>query len=196
MRCPGAVHSLAWEHHKRVIQLGSSHPEAYYKVGNLTFGEIIREQHVGNIDYVQLFTEEVWSFVLTGVSVDGVIVKDLAAVVTIDSTKPYILGPSDIILAIHQRLSFLSEENGLYRVECSLLNSLRDLAFHVGEKELKLSVEDYVIQTMAQGVPHCYSALKHNPSSRRWIFGIPFLQGFFTVFDQGRKLLGFAKPNC
>ncbi|TGZ74117.1 hypothetical protein CRM22_001114 [Opisthorchis felineus] len=171
-------------------------PEANYKVGNLTFGEIVREQHVGTIDYVQSFTEEVWSFVITRVSVGNVIVKDLAAVVAIDSTKPHILGPSDIILAIHQGLSFLSEENGLYRVDCSLLNSLRDLVFHVGEKELRLSVEDYVTQTVTQGVLHCYSALKHNPSSRRWIFGIPFLQGFFTVFDQGRKLLGFAKPNC
>ncbi|KAG5451516.1 Chymosin [Clonorchis sinensis] len=172
------------------------HPEANYKVGDLTFGEVIRDQHVGTIDYVQLFTEEAWSFVLTRVSVDDVIVKDLAAVVAIDSTKPHILGPSDVILAIHQRLSFLTEENGLYRVDCSRLNNLQDIVFHVGEKQLRLSVEDYVTQTMTQGVLHCYSALKHNPSSRRWIFGIPFLQGFFTVFDQDKKLLGFAKPKC
>jgi len=104
--------------------------------------------------------------------------------VAVDTGTSQLAGPSDVIETLSQRLNVKSD--------CSNFASLPKLGFLVKGHVLNLEPRDYIdkdslgctVALMPLDVPP--------PNGPLFIFGIPFLQKFFTVYDHETSSVGFA----
>jgi hypothetical protein len=93
-------------------------------------------------------------------------------------------GPSSVIRELAERLHVLTD--------CSNYYQLPNLGFLIGGQILNLEPKDYVDQSpdgcqvslMPLNVPP--------PKGPLFVFGIPFLEKFYTVYDNVNKQVGFA----
>mmetsp|Transcript_8879 Transcript_8879/g.21222 ORF Transcript_8879/g.21222 Transcript_8879/m.21222 type:complete len:409 (+) Transcript_8879:98-1324(+) len=110
--------------------------------------------------------------------------------VAVDTGTSELAGPSDIIAKLEQRLGSGHD--------CSNLDSLPQLGFAVRgpngkPKILTLSPKDYTSEGSFGG---CNLSLMNldvpPPKGPLFVFGIPFLQKYFTVYDHEKSRVGFA----
>mmetsp|Transcript_54395 Transcript_54395/g.100055 ORF Transcript_54395/g.100055 Transcript_54395/m.100055 type:complete len:431 (-) Transcript_54395:137-1429(-) len=104
--------------------------------------------------------------------------------VAVDTGTSQLAGPSDIVEKLRDMLNVASD--------CSNFHQLPKLGFVIGSQVLNLSPTDYInkdsfscaLSLMALDVPP--------PKGPLFVFGIPFLQKFFTVYDYTNNKVGFA----
>jgi hypothetical protein len=104
--------------------------------------------------------------------------------VAVDTGTSQLAGPSDIMSELSRKLDVKSD--------CSNYKDLPSLGFVIGSRILNLDPQDYVdkwsdncqVSLMSLDVPP--------PRGPLFIFGIPFLQKFFTVYDHKNLQVGFA----
>jgi hypothetical protein len=104
--------------------------------------------------------------------------------VAVDTGTSQLAGPSDIIKMLQEKLDVAED--------CSNFNTLPKLGFVIGSHILDLDPRDYIdkgagsceVSLMALDVPP--------PKGPLFVFGIPFLQKFFTVYDHEENRVGFA----
>jgi len=109
--------------------------------------------------------------------------------VAVDTGTSELAGPSDVIAQLRQRLGVNSD--------CSNFDQLPKLGFGVSgpdgkPKILSLSPSEYT----SKGVVSCPVSLMDldvpPPKGPLFVFGIPFLQKYFTVYDHKNSRVGFA----
>merc|ERR1719265_2053630 len=104
--------------------------------------------------------------------------------VAVDTGTSQLAGPSEVISTLEQKLNVKSD--------CSNFKSLPKLGFLVQGHVLNLEPRDYI----DKDVTGCAVALMPldvpPPNGPLFIFGIPFLQKFVTVYDHENKSVGFA----
>lgn len=104
--------------------------------------------------------------------------------VAVDTGTSQLAGPTDVITRLAQKLHV--------RQDCSNYKKLPKLGFIIGEHIMNLSPKDYVdksqngcsVALMCLDVPP--------PKGPLFIFGIPFLQKYYTVYDEANKQIGFG----
>eukprot|EP00933_Yihiella_yeosuensis_P026573 TRINITY_DN20633_c1_g1_i1.p1 TRINITY_DN20633_c1_g1~~TRINITY_DN20633_c1_g1_i1.p1 ORF type:complete len:431 (-),score=57.53 TRINITY_DN20633_c1_g1_i1:163-1455(-) len=104
--------------------------------------------------------------------------------IAVDTGQSHIAAPPSVLRELSRRLKV--------QRDCSNWNQLPTIGFAVAGKVLNLEREDYAanlngecgLQMLAQDLPP--------PLPRMLIFGAPFLRRYYTVFDKGRKMIGFA----
>jgi len=104
--------------------------------------------------------------------------------VAVDTGTSQLAGPSDVIATLTEKLNVKSD--------CSNFAELPKLGFVVKGHVLNLEPRDYIdkdstgcaVALMPLDVPP--------PNGPLFIFGIPFLQKFVTVYDHEAKSVGFA----
>jgi len=105
--------------------------------------------------------------------------------VAVDTGTSQLAGPSDTIGELRKKLNVQSD--------CSNYKELPKLGFAIGTHVLNLSPRDYVSK---DGDSYCSLSLMDldvpPPKGPIFIFGIPFLQKFFTVYDHANDKVGFA----
>ncbi|KAG2362538.1 hypothetical protein BDR07DRAFT_1376398 [Suillus spraguei] len=91
--------------------------------------------------------------------------------------------------------------NGLLQISLDQYNALRDLNFHIGSYIYRLIPNAQIWprslnERIGGGVDDIYLVVKALEAGAGYdfIIGFVFLQRFYTVFDSGRKQVGFA-PN-
>jgi len=107
--------------------------------------------------------------------------------VAVDTGTSELAGPSDVIEQLTQRVGVQSN--------CGNFDSLPHLGFVVGSHILNLEPKDYIdrdagncdVAFMPLDVPP--------PQGPLFVFGIPFLQKFFTVYDDANRRIGFGVAN-
>lgn len=111
--------------------------------------------------------------------------------VAVDSGTSQLAGPSDVITRLMQILNVKSN--------CSNFDELPKLGFQIGEHILNMEPTDYVNrggQPLRNGDSHCEVALMAldvpPPKGPLFIFGIPFLQRYYTVYDEANLKIGFG----
>jgi len=156
------------------------------QASEISFGQI-KNQHMAS----ELFWMPVsrptgyWEVQIQDITLDGKpqeLCKDCHVVV--DSGTSLLSAPADIV----------DKLNDLVNVshDCSNYGQLGKLGFIMGTHILNLEPKDYVVTDssvcqlglMALDVPP--------PRGPLFIFGIPFLQKFLTVYDQANGRIGFA----
>ncbi|XP_029680504.1 lysosomal aspartic protease-like [Formica exsecta] len=157
------------------------------EVGELIFGGTDPDHYVGEITYVPVTQQGYWQFALDGVKVGDkyMVVAGYQAIA--DTGTSLIVGPSDIIDVINQKIG--ADSNG--NVDCSQLSNLPTISFIVNSGTyLGLTPDYYIIQD--QGT--CISGFSGSDSSL-WILGDVFLRRYYSVYDQGNNQVGFAQSK-
>jgi pepsin A len=107
-----------------------------------------------------------------------------ACQVAVDTGTSQLAGPSEVINTLSEKLNVKSD--------CSNFASLPNLGFLIQGHVLNLEPRDYIDKDTAG----CEVALMPldvpPPNGPLFIFGIPFLQKFVTVYDREKKSVGFA----
>merc|ERR1712070_561831 len=104
--------------------------------------------------------------------------------VAVDTGTSQLAGPSDIVGKLQDKLNAAED--------CSNYKHLPQLGFVIGKHILNLEPKDYIdmagsncqVSLMALDVPP--------PKGPLFVFGIPFLQKFFTVYDHANNRVGFS----
>jgi len=107
--------------------------------------------------------------------------------VAVDTGTSELAGPSDVIEILTQKVGVQSN--------CGNYDDLPKLGFVVGDHILNLEPKDYIdrdptgcdVAFMPLDVPP--------PQGPLFVFGIPFLQKFFTVYDEANRRIGFGVAN-
>jgi len=154
----------------------------------ITFGEVKQEHMASDIFWVPVTgTSGFWEVRIEDITLDGhrqSLCEDCR--VAVDTGTSQLAGPPALV----QRLARLLNVGS----QCGNYASLPKLGFIIGGKILHLSPQDYVdsngaktsceLNLMTVNIPP--------PTGPMFIFGIPFLQKYFTVYDQTNRRVGFA----
>lgn len=154
----------------------------------VTFGEVKRE-HMGS--------KLIWSNVTRSTGYWEVRIEDITldnkpqllcqnCYVAVDTGTSELAGPSEIIAELEGRLRLNSD--------CSNFDSLPKLGFRISNHNLNMEPQDYV--DVRGDREHCEVAFMGldvpPPKGPLFVFGIPFLARFYTVYDVAGGRVGFS----
>jgi len=156
------------------------------EISEITFGEVKRDHMASDLFWVPVSRASgYWEVHIEDITINDQkqeICQDCR--VAVDTGTSQLAGPSTIIAELQSKLNVDSE--------CANYASLPKLGFIVGDHILNLDPKDYVdkrgndceVSLMSLDVPP--------PKGPIFVFGIPFLQKFFTVYDHAKNRVGFA----
>mmetsp|Transcript_97334 Transcript_97334/g.303071 ORF Transcript_97334/g.303071 Transcript_97334/m.303071 type:complete len:410 (-) Transcript_97334:37-1266(-) len=156
------------------------------ETSEITFGDVKREHMASDLFWVPVTgTSGYWEVGIEDITLDGKrqnICTDCR--VAVDTGTSQLAGPSEVISRLSDALGVESD--------CSNYGELPKLGFIIGKRILSLEPRHYVdraksfcdVSLMKLDVPP--------PKGPIFIFGIPFLQKYFTVYDLPNRKVGFA----
>jgi hypothetical protein len=152
----------------------------------ITFGAAKPEHMASDMFWVDVASPSgYWEVQIDDITLDNKpqnLCKDCR--VAVDTGTSQLAGPSDVIGELARILNVAQD--------CSNYKSLPHLGFVIGSHVLNLAPRDYVdkrndncdVSLMSLNVPP--------PKGPLFVFGIPFLQKYFTVYDHENSRVGFA----
>lgn len=173
----------------------------------LLFGGVDPDHYTGNFTYLPVTTPYDWSVSLTGTSVGGVAIPPAATVMNVifDLSGPLIYGSSEIIEPICQQIGVpcpqaQSPYDPPATVDCSLVGTLPDVAFTLGQTTFTLPATQYVLVEYYGPEPTCLLAFEQLGNG--WtltglgpeiLVGESFLSYYYANFDVDNLQIGLAK---
>eukprot|EP00443_Scrippsiella_acuminata_P113765 CAMPEP_0115585620 /NCGR_PEP_ID=MMETSP0272-20121206/7288_1 /TAXON_ID=71861 /ORGANISM="Scrippsiella trochoidea, Strain CCMP3099" /LENGTH=417 /DNA_ID=CAMNT_0003020681 /DNA_START=40 /DNA_END=1293 /DNA_ORIENTATION=+ len=179
------------------MQAGSSLRQALFSVflsdsseetSEVTFGAVKQEHMASEMFWVDVTgSAGYWEVRISDITVDGKaqsLCEDCR--VAVDTGTSQLAGPSHLMSSLRNKVNV--------KTDCSNYDSLPQLGFIIGGRILNLAPSDYVdkskycsISMMDLDVPP--------PAGPLFVFGIPFLQKYYTVYDPIASRVGFAVAN-
>lgn len=110
--------------------------------------------------------------------------------VAVDTGTSELGGPSEVILALERLLSVSPD--------CSNFDELPKIGFHIADHILNMEPQDYidVVEPQYGGAKECSVAFMPldvpPPKGPLFVFGIPFLAKFYTIYDAAARRVGFS----
>lgn len=156
------------------------------ETSEVTFGQVKHEHMASELFWVPVTRSSgYWEVQIEDITIDQTrqkLCEDCH--VAVDTGTSQLAGPSEIVAELQAKLNVAED--------CSNYHSLPKLGFVIGEHIMNLEPKDYVdnagnicqVSLMALDVPP--------PKGPLFVFGIPFLQKFFTVYDHKNSRVGFA----
>jgi len=155
------------------------------ETSEVTFGDIVREHMASELFWVPLTgVSGFWEVKIEDITLNGHkqgICKDCR--VAVDTGTSMLAGPSEIMSRLRSLLNVANNCN---------YEEMPKLGFIIGGRILSLNPSDYVSRT---GWGCRVSLMDMNippPSGPLFIFGIPFLERYYTVYDEPNNRVGFA----
>jgi len=153
----------------------------------ITFGDMKKEHMASEVYWVNVNpTSGYWEVQIEDITLDNKPQKLCQECrVAVDTGTSQIAGPTTVINALSSLLNVQSD--------CSNYKSLPKLGFIIGGLVLNLAPRDYIdksdddycdVSLMSLDVPP--------PKGPLFVFGIPFLQKYYTVYDYNTSRVGFA----
>ncbi|ORX95330.1 hypothetical protein K493DRAFT_337388 [Basidiobolus meristosporus CBS 931.73] len=161
----------------------------YPEGGELTFGAVNNSRFSGEIKYAPVIREGYWEVALQGASIGNRTVRLSSNGAAIDTGTSLIVMPDNEADTVNSYIGGTSlGSQGLYTIPCS--GDLPDVSLKFGGVQYTLSSDDYVLQDTDDT---CISAFGSSGISQPiWIVGDAFLRKYYTVYDLGKKRVGFA----
>ncbi|KAF7670168.1 hypothetical protein LDENG_00068150 [Lucifuga dentata] len=103
----------------------------------------------------------------------------------VDSGTSLIIGPSKDIDNINGWLGAYTDQNGDAVVSCDNVNFLPDIVFNINGYSFSLPPSAYITKSV--------SGCRTGFATGSWILGEVFMQQFYTAFDIGNNMVGFAQ---
>merc|ERR1719499_2886405 len=127
-----------------------------------------------------------WQVQISDITINGVSAKLCPGCkVAVDTGTSMLAGPTDVINKLNKKLAVSPT--------CANYGSLPKLGFIFGGKILELTPKEYVNNIRGKS---CASTLMTMnvppPKGPLFILGIPFLQKYYSVYDNANARVGFA----
>jgi len=156
------------------------------ETSEVTFGDVVKEHMASDLFWVPLTgTSGYWEVRIEDITLNDQrqsVCQDCR--VAVDTGTSMLAGPSSIMSKLRSLLDV--------RSDCSNYKHLPQLGFIIGGRILSLGPSDYVSRTAW----NCHMSLMDlnipPPMGPLFIFGIPFLQRYYTVYDEPNNRVGFA----
>jgi len=155
----------------------------------VTFGEIKTNHMASNLFWVDVSRDSgYWEVRIDDITLDNH-PQELCidCHVAVDTGTSELAGPSDVIDTLARRLNVLTD--------CSNYKQLPKLGFVIGDHILNLEPHDYVDEDSGRCDVSLMPLDVPPPKGPLFVFGIPFLQKFYTVYDVDSKKVGFAAAH-
>jgi len=160
------------------------------EMSEITFGAIKHEHMDSELIWVPVSQKSgYWEVKIDDVTFDNKkqgLCEDCR--VAVDTGTSQLAGPSDTIDKLKEQLNVKSD--------CSNYDKLPKLGFMIGSHILNLQPRDYVDKS---GDNSCRVSLMQldvpPPKGPLFVFGIPFLQRFYSVYDHANDRVGFASAK-
>ncbi|TGZ64436.1 hypothetical protein CRM22_006365 [Opisthorchis felineus] len=162
--------------------------------GEIVLGSVCHQCKKGPITQFRLLPGPYWSFEIEQVKVNTWVVDAQKALVIMDTSTGYILGPERTVTEINSMIDPVESTGTFTFVNCDTWLALPTISFSTPLNELKLTPKDYVIKT-TDG--KCMSAFVSSKSDKRfWRFGIAAHRHRYVIYNEHRKLVEFAAAKC
>jgi len=152
----------------------------------ITFGEIKSEHMASELFWLPVNEESgYWE-----VTIDDIVLGNdrtnicAGCRVAVDTGTSQLAGPSDVIRTLRETVNVDSD--------CSNYDELPELGFLFGNRTLTLQPRHYVTKTLQSCAMSLMDLDVPPPRGPLFVFGIPFLQRYFTVYDHSTSKVGFA----
>jgi hypothetical protein len=152
----------------------------------VTFGQVKSEHLASDLYWVNVARDSgYWEVQIEDITIDDKALDICPnCYVAVDTGTSELAGPSDVMDELAKQLNVL--------VDCSNYDQLPKLGFILDGHILNLEPHDYVdrdgsrcdVSLMPLDVPP--------PKGPLFVFGIPFLQKFYTVYDEANRQIGFG----
>mmetsp|Transcript_106946 Transcript_106946/g.312752 ORF Transcript_106946/g.312752 Transcript_106946/m.312752 type:complete len:430 (-) Transcript_106946:73-1362(-) len=157
------------------------------EASEITFGDVKQDHMASDLFWVPVTgTTGYWEVHIEDITLNEKrlnLCKDCR--VAVDTGTSQLAGPTDLISQLSQALNV--------KADCSNYNNLPKLGFIIGGRILSLDPRDYVDNV---GDRYCDVSLMNldvpPPKGPLFVFGIPFLQKYYSVYDHANNKVGFA----
>jgi hypothetical protein len=172
--------------HQTVYSVYLSSADSDVEVSEVTFGSIKTSHMASDMHWVPVSRSTgYWEVEISDITLDDH-PQELCAgcYVAVDTGTSELAGPSNVIQELAERLQV--------RTDCSNFHQLPRLGFLVGGQILNLEPKDYVDEASSSCEVSLMPLDVPPPKGPLFVFGIPFLEKFYTVYDNVNKQVGFA----
>ena len=170
--------------------------EDYYE-GVMVLGGIEESLYTGDFRYVSLLDENSWHVQMDGITVDTD--SSLACIngckALIDTGCTFIMAPPDQIIPLNKAINAsINYGTGEATIDCATIPDLPEISISLGGQQFVLNSDDYIFQMVfPDGTMICQTGFFSNDVvDNVWHLGTAFLANYYTVFDAGKKQVGFA----
>ncbi|XP_023294530.2 lysosomal aspartic protease-like [Lucilia cuprina] len=156
--------------------------------GVMVLGGTDPDHYTGELRYVPVSTEGYWQFEMRAAHVQDTSVCRYCQAIA-DTGTSLIGVPSNVFIDLLTAIGATFNETTFeFMLDCSTLDALPDVNFHIGDGIYTLEPSDYVLQADGQ----CATAFE-DAGMNMWILGDVFIGKYYTAFDLKHKRVGFAR---
>ncbi|XP_071350350.1 pepsin A-like [Trachinotus anak] len=143
--------------------------------------------YTGGINWIPLYhATNFWNIQIQSVTINGnTVACSGGCEAVVDSGTSLIIGPSKDINNINGWLGASPGQYGDAAVSCSYMNLLPDIVFNINGYSFSLPPSAYVMKSA--------SGCRTGFAPGTWILGEVFMRQFYTAFDIGNNMVGFAQ---
>jgi len=156
--------------------------------GELDFGGADANHYSGTLQYVPVTKQDYWRVALKGINIGGKQIRTWSSDGIIDSGTSFIVGTALGVSNFAAEMGAkYSNYYGLYMMtSCNQTTPSAEIQFNGFTAELTPQDMKFEVET-----GKCALALQQGGGTL-WIFGDPIMRKYYTVFDYGKKSIGFA----
>jgi len=156
------------------------------ETSEVTFGDVAKEHMASDLFWVPLTgVSGYWEVKIEDITLNGRrqgVCEDCR--VAVDTGTSMLAGPPEIMSHLRSLLNV--------QTDCTNYYKLPKLGFIIGGRILHLNPSDYVSRTSWSCRVSLMNLNIPPPRGPLFIFGIPFLQRYFSVYDESNNRVGFA----
>uniref|UniRef100_A0A3Q1GHM4 Pepsin A-like n=1 Tax=Acanthochromis polyacanthus TaxID=80966 RepID=A0A3Q1GHM4_9TELE len=153
----------------------------------LILGGTDSSHYTGSIKWIPLYhTSNLWNIQIQSIPINGNTVACAGRCeAVVDSGTSVIIGSDEEISNINGWLGAIPDQYGAAAVSCFNTNLLPDIVFNINGSSFSLPPAAYIMKSGSG----CTTGFAAGP----WILGEVFMRHFYTAFDVGNKMVGFAQ---
>ncbi|KAJ3030882.1 hypothetical protein HDV00_008627 [Rhizophlyctis rosea] len=153
----------------------------------LSLGGVDPAHYTGSISYVPVTRALYWQIAMTSVTIGSTPVIQQPAQAIVDSGTTDIVAPAAAFNAIAKAVGAVNN-NGIFIVDCSVLNTGPTLTFNLSGVSLTLSPKYYIVEYVSQTMSVCVLAIDSDDggvANGMWILGDTLLHKYYSVYNLG-----------